>query len=119
MNNYRVLSYPDSAVVCVYEAIQMKVSFVSHNETGKKAIVIVGDLQKSLSKIETRMCNSAVRTAANIAAVQDDVVRSPKRTVGRRSNNLQISETSLRRIMKKRHWMLSTQSANCAETVTH
>jgi hypothetical protein len=34
----------------------MKVSFVSHNEIGKKVIVIVGDLQKSLSETETRMC---------------------------------------------------------------
>jgi hypothetical protein len=30
----------------------MKVSFVSHNEIGKKVIVIVGDLQKSLSKTD-------------------------------------------------------------------
>jgi hypothetical protein len=55
----------------------------------------------SLSKTETRMCFSAVRTAANIAAVQEDVVRSPKNPVGRRSNELHISETSLRRIMKR------------------
>jgi hypothetical protein len=78
----------------------MKVSFVSHNEIGKKVIVIVGDLQKSLSKTETRMCINGVRTAANIAAVQEQVVRSPKKPVDRRSNELQISETSLRRIMK-------------------
>jgi hypothetical protein len=56
MNNDRGLSFPDSAVVCVCEAIQMKVSFVSHNEIGKKVIVIVSDLKKSLSKTETRMC---------------------------------------------------------------
>jgi hypothetical protein len=49
MNNYRVLSCPDSAVVCDCEAIQMKVSFDSHNEIGKKVIVIVGDLQKTPS----------------------------------------------------------------------
>jgi hypothetical protein len=61
----------------------MKVSFVSHNEISKKVIVIVRDLQKSLSKTQTRMCISAVRTAANIAAVQEDVVRSPKKPVGR------------------------------------
>jgi hypothetical protein len=30
----------------------MKVSFVSHNEIGKKVIVIVSDLQKSASKTE-------------------------------------------------------------------
>jgi hypothetical protein len=83
MNNHRVLSCPDSAVVCVYEAIRMKVGFVSHNEIGKKVIVIVGDLQKSLSKTETRrMCISAVRTAASIVAVQEDVVHSPKKTGG-------------------------------------
>jgi hypothetical protein len=41
-----------------------------------------------------------VRTAANTAAVQEDA-RSPKILVGRRSNELQISETSLRQIMKK------------------
>jgi hypothetical protein len=58
----------------------MKVSFVSHNEIGKKVISIVGDLQKPLRKTETGMCISAVRTAANIAAVQEDVVRSPKKT---------------------------------------
>jgi hypothetical protein len=34
----------------------MKVSFVSHNEIGKKVIVLVGDIQKSLSKTEARMC---------------------------------------------------------------
>jgi hypothetical protein len=50
MNNHRVLSCPDSAVVCVCEAIQMKVSFVSHNEIGK-VIVIVGDLQEIAQQI--------------------------------------------------------------------
>jgi hypothetical protein len=47
------------------------------------------------------MCISAVRTAASIVAVQEDVVHSPKKTGGWRSNELQISETSLRRLMKK------------------
>uniref|UniRef100_A0A8C4QMI7 DUF4817 domain-containing protein n=1 Tax=Eptatretus burgeri TaxID=7764 RepID=A0A8C4QMI7_EPTBU len=43
----------------------------------------------------------SVRTAANITAVQEDVVRSPNKSCKRRSHELQISETSLCRIMKK------------------
>jgi hypothetical protein len=58
--------------------ISLRIVFVSHNEIGKKVTVIVGDLQKSLSKSETRMCISAVRTAVNIVAVQEEVVSSPK-----------------------------------------
>jgi hypothetical protein len=113
MNNYRVPSCPDSAFVCVREAIQMKVSFISHNEIGKKDIVIVGDLQKSPSKTETRMCISAIRTAADIAPVQEDIVRSPKKPVGRQSNELQISETSLRRIMRKTLDAIHTKCKLC------
>jgi hypothetical protein len=53
------------------------------------------------SVADSKRSGRPVRTAANIAAVQEDVVRSPKKPVGRRSNELQTSETSLRRIMRK------------------